>query len=124
VVICPSNPYLSVDPILALSGVRDAVADLDAPIIAVSPLIGGKALKGPLSKLMDELGKPDGNHAIAAHYAGLVDHLVIDAADEADAAPLRETGLCVTLSQTLMRDAADRKRLALEVLGLVGGATE
>ena len=118
VVICPSNPYLSVDPILSLAGMRSALAQLAVPVIAVSPLIGGNALKGPLSKLMAELGKADGNHAIAAHYDGLIDALVIDEADSADALPLRERGLCVTVTQTLMRDAADRERLARQVLQL------
>lgn len=120
VVICPSNPYLSVDPILAVDGVRDALVSLDVPVIAVSPLVGGQALKGPLAKLLGELGKPVGNRAIADHYAGLVDHLVIDEADAGDAEGLRESGLCVTVTQTVMRDAADRERLASEVIALAG----
>jgi LPPG:FO 2-phospho-L-lactate transferase len=119
VVICPSNPWLSVDPILALPAVRDRLAALR--VIAVSPLVGGTALKGPLAKLMEELGQPVTNLAIAAHYAGLVDHLVIDTSDAADAKPLRDIGLCATVTNTVMRDGADRERLASEVLALVGG---
>ncbi|MCB2063160.1 MAG: YvcK family protein, partial [Novosphingobium sp.] len=119
VVICPSNPWLSVDPILALSGVRDRLAAL--PVVAVSPLVGGTALKGPLAKLMAELGQPVSNLALVEHYDGLLDHLVIDQIDAADAAPLRQTGLCATVTQTVMRDGADRERLAREVLALVGG---
>lgn len=119
VVICPSNPWLSVDPILALPGVRERLAEL--PVIAVSPLVGGTALKGPLAKLMAELGQPVSNLALAEHYAGLLDHLVIDEIDDADAADLRQTGLCATVTQTVMRDSADRERLAIEVLALAGG---
>ncbi len=121
IVICPSNPWLSVDPILALPGVRERLAASSAPVIAVSPLVGGVALKGPLAKLMAELGQPVSNLAIALHYNGLLDHLVIDEADAADAQALREAGLCATVTQTVMRDAQDRERLAREVLALAGG---
>jgi LPPG:FO 2-phospho-L-lactate transferase len=121
VVICPSNPWLSVDPILALPGVRDRIAALSVPIVAVSPLVGGTALKGPLAKLMVELGQPVSNLALAAQYRGLLDHLVIDQTDAADAAPLRDAGLCATVTQTVMRSGADRERLASEVLALAGG---
>lgn len=121
VVICPSNPWLSVDPLLALPGVRERLCALAVPVIAVSPLVGGTALKGPLAKLMGELGQPVTNLAIAAHYAGLLDHLVIDTADAADAEALRDIGLCATVTNTVMRDGADRERLAGEVLALTGG---
>lgn len=121
VVICPSNPYLSVDPILSLGGVRERLLARNVPVIAVSPLVGGTALKGPLAKLMAELGRPVSNLAIAEHYAGLLDHLVIDASDAADAEDLRGAGLCVTVTRTIMRNGDDRKQLAREVLALVGG---
>ncbi|MCB2049162.1 MAG: 2-phospho-L-lactate transferase [Novosphingobium sp.] len=121
VVLCPSNPWLSVDPMLALPGMRENIAAPGVPVIAVSPLVGGTALKGPLAKLMAELGQPVSNLAIAQHYEGLLDHLVIDETDAADAADLRDTGLCVTVTQTVMRDAQDRERLAGEVLAFVGG---
>ncbi|MBV1917724.1 MAG: 2-phospho-L-lactate transferase [Sphingomonadaceae bacterium] len=121
VVICPSNPYLSVDPILSLGGVTSALEATKAPVIAVSPLVGGAALKGPLAKLMAELGKPVSNSAIAGHYRGVIDHLVIDAVDAADERGLREAGLCATVTQTVMREAADRERLAREVLAIAGG---
>lgn len=120
VVICPSNPFLSVDPILAVDGIREALCALAVPIVAVSPLVGGKALKGPLGKLLAELGPGSDNRAIAAHYAGLADHLVIDQLDEADAEGLRNTGLCVTVTQTVMQNADDRESLARDVLAAVG----
>ncbi|MCB2059618.1 MAG: 2-phospho-L-lactate transferase [Novosphingobium sp.] len=124
VVICPSNPYLSVDPILAVDGVRDALLARGVPCIAISPLVGGKALKGPLTKLIGELGKASDNRSIAEHYRGLVDHLVIDECDAADAEDLRGTGLSVTVTQTVMREAEDRERLAREVLAAAGFETD
>ena len=120
VVICPSNPYLSVDPILSLGGLRERLKAADAPVIAVSPLVGGAALKGPLAKLMGELGKPVSNLAIAEHYCGLLDHLVIDEADAQDVQGLRDTGLCVTVAQTVMHDQTDREQLGREVLAIAG----
>ncbi|MDG2005062.1 MAG: 2-phospho-L-lactate transferase [Novosphingobium sp.] len=120
IVICPSNPYLSVDPILAVDGLRKALVAKGVPIIAVSPLVGGKALKGPLGKLLGELGKTCDNRAIAEHYAGLAGHFVIDQLDSDDAEDLRNSGLCVTVAQTIMHDADDRESLAREVLSAVG----
>jgi len=120
IVICPSNPFLSVDPMLALPGVRENIADRGVPVVAVSPLVGGNAIKGPLAKLLGELGRPCDNAAIAAHYRGLITDLVIDAGDESDASALRGAGISVTVAQTVMRDAADRERLARQVLALSG----
>lgn len=116
VIICPSNPFLSVDPILAVHGVRAAIEALEVPVIAVSPLVGGKAIKGPLSKLLTELDAGDDNMAIAQLYEGLIDHLVIDEADAADAEGLRAMGLSVTVTHTVMHNTLDRVRLAEEVL--------
>lgn len=120
VIVCPSNPFLSVDPILAVDGIREALLALAVPVIAVSPLIGGKALKGPLSKLLDELGLEGSNRAIAGHYGALVDHLVIDRTDADDAAALRAGGHEVTVADTLMKTADDQARLARDVLAAVG----
>jgi len=112
VILCPSNPFLSVDPILAVDDVREALAARDVPFVAVSPLIGGQSLKGPLGKLLGELGRENSNRAIAAHYAGLLDHLIIDESDAADAEGLRAMGISVTITGTVMCDADDRERLA------------
>lgn len=119
VVLCPSNPFLSIDPILALDGLRARLAARTVPCIAVSPLIGGKSVKGPLSKLLAELGHDADNMAIASHYGDLVDHYVIDSSDAADAQPLRDQGRVVTITETLMRDGKDRERLAQMVLGVI-----
>ena len=113
VVICPSNPYLSVDPILALPALRQALADCAAPIIAVSPLIRGQAVKGPTAKIMAELGMPLTQASIARHYEGLLDGIVIDKADRAEAETLP---LATLTTPTLMRTLADRERLARAVL--------
>jgi LPPG:FO 2-phospho-L-lactate transferase len=113
VVICPSNPFISVDPILALPGVRDALHACAAPVVAVSPIIGGKAVKGPTAKMMAELGLPVGAAAVARHYGDILDLYV---ADEADADEVRELGLPVVFTRTLMLSLADREGLACAVL--------
>jgi LPPG:FO 2-phospho-L-lactate transferase len=118
VLICPSNPYLSIDPILAVPGVRAALSGLRIPRIAVSPIVGGRAIKGPTTKLMAELGIDADVHAIARHYAGLIDGIVIDEEDAAAAPALTATGLAVAVTQTIMRDDADRAALADAALGL------
>jgi LPPG:FO 2-phospho-L-lactate transferase len=120
VILCPSNPFLSVDPILAVDGVRERLAARDVPLIAVSPLVGGQSLKGPLGKLLGELGRENSNRAIAGHYAGLLDHLIIDDCDASDAEGLRATGISVTVTATVMCDAADRERLARVALSAAG----
>lgn len=112
-VICPSNPYLSVDPILAIPDVAAALKAAHAPVIAVSPIIGGKAVKGPTAKIMAELGLSITNESIATHYRGLIDSLVID---EADARDRERIEVPVLVTRTLMRDTADRERLAGEII--------
>ncbi|MFZ3237395.1 MAG: 2-phospho-L-lactate transferase [Stellaceae bacterium] len=113
VVICPSNPLISIDPILSLPGVRGALRACRAPVVAVSPIIGGKAVKGPTAKMMAELGLPVDATSVARHYGGLLDHYVVDAAD-ADAAG--EIDIPVTATRTLMETMADREALARVVL--------
>jgi LPPG:FO 2-phospho-L-lactate transferase len=113
VVICPSNPYLSIDPILALPGVREGLASCAAPVVAVSPIIGGRAVKGPTAKMMTELGLPVSAAAVARHYAGLIDIYVIDRGDtETASLPHVRTVKAATLMTTL----ADREALARAVL--------
>jgi LPPG:FO 2-phospho-L-lactate transferase len=124
IVLCPSNPFLSVDPILAVDGTRAALEARQVPLVAVSPLVGGKSLKGPLGKLLGELGLENSNRAIAEHYRGLVDHLIIDAADADDAEGLRAAGVSVTITGTVMCDADDRERLAREALLAAGIETD
>jgi len=117
VVICPSNPFLSIDPILSLPGVRAALRACRAPVVAVSPIIGGNAVKGPTAKIMAELGVPVCAVAVARHYADILDIYV---ADEADTGEVGELGIPVRLTRTLMRTLEDRDALARAVLAAAG----
>jgi LPPG:FO 2-phospho-L-lactate transferase len=112
VVICPSNPYLSVDPILALPGVRDALTSCRAPVVAVSPIIGGRAVKGPTAKMMGELGLPSTATTIARHYDGLIDLFVVDHSEGDISLP----NMRVAKAAILMSSLADREALAGTVL--------
>ena len=113
VVICPSNPFISIDPILAVPGVRAALRDCAAPVVAVSPIIGGRAVKGPTAKMMAELGLPVDAAAVARHYGDIIDVYV---ADEADAAGVGGLDMPVVLARTLMVSLDDREALARTVL--------
>jgi LPPG:FO 2-phospho-L-lactate transferase len=113
VVVCPSNPYLSVGPILAMPGLRAALERCRAPVVVVSPVIGGRAVKGPTVKLMRELRVEVSPQAIVRHYAGLVDGLIVDTEDEALAA---SAGVSTLVTPTLMHSLDDRERLARAAL--------
>lgn len=115
VVICPSNPFISIDPMLAIPGVRDALRAAPAPVIAVSPLIGGHAVKGPTAKMMDELAIPRTNAALAEHYGDWVDGWVVDAGDADDFETMARPGRAVP---TMMSDEASKIRLAGELMAL------
>jgi LPPG:FO 2-phospho-L-lactate transferase len=113
VVVCPSNPFISIDPILAVPGIRQALRDCRAPIVAVSPIIGGKAVKGPTAKMMEELGLAVNAAAVARHY---LDFLDIYIADESDRNELFEPGMATVFAPTLMVSLEDREALARTVL--------
>jgi len=113
IVICPSNPFVSVEPILAVPGLRAAMLDSGAPIIAVTPIIGGRAVKGPAAKMLAELGLEVSAAAVARRYAGLVGGFVTDASDPPPAAV---AGMVYFRAATLMGTDEDRLRLAREVL--------
>jgi LPPG:FO 2-phospho-L-lactate transferase len=114
IVICPSNPYLSIDPIFAIPGLPAALRARGIPVVAVSPLINGRAVKGPTAKIMRELGIETSNRAIAAHYGELLDGLVIDEADGPEALP--SGGPSIHVTRTLMQTLEDRERLARSTL--------
>lgn len=120
IIICPSNPYLSIDPILAVPGMRSLLEGANAPVIAVSPIIGGNAVKGPTTKIMVELGVPSTSLSIARHYGGLLHGLVIDTSDAADGEEIR--GVVLT-APTLMSTDEDRDRLAARVLSFADHIT-
>jgi LPPG:FO 2-phospho-L-lactate transferase len=113
VVICPSNPLISVEPILALPGVRQALVDCRAPVVAVSPVIGGRAVKGPTVKMMDELGLEPSAAAVARRYQDFLDCYIVD---HADAECRGALDMPVVVTQTLMSTTADREALARTVL--------
>ena len=113
IVICPSNPFISVEPILAIPGVRQAMIASEAPIIAVSPIIAGQAVKGPTAKMMTELGMDPSAGTVAQRYRDLLDGYVIDHADMSEVVSIDAR---VTLAQTLMRTMEDREALARTVL--------
>lgn len=116
VVVCPSNPYLSIGPILAVPGIRAALAAAAAPVVAVSPVIGGRAMKGPTAEMLRDLAGASSSAAVAGLYDTLVDVWVIDSADAAESDAVGAWGAAVLVSDTLMRDAGDRARLARAVL--------
>lgn len=113
IVICPSNPWLSIAPILEIPAWREALHEATAPVIAVSPLINGQALKGPTTKIMSELRLELSSASIARFYDGVIDGFVLDRS-EAHVAP--EIGVATHVTATLMKTPADKQRLAREVL--------
>ena len=117
ILLAPSNPYVSVGPILAVRELRDALARRKVPAVAVSPLIGGRAVKGPADRMLLRLGGGTSPPHVAACYPGLIDALVVDEADADDLDALGDVRPIVT--RTLMRDADTRRRLAEAALGAV-----
>ena len=112
VVICPSNPFISIDPILAVPGVRALLEACGAPVIAVSPIVGGQAIKGPTAKMMGELGMDATAQGVARHYAGLIDGFVLDTVDAAAADAIMADGPDVHVTNTVMKSLDDRVSLA------------
>ncbi|AMN46555.1 2-phospho-L-lactate transferase [Steroidobacter denitrificans] len=120
IIICPSNPLLSIRPILALPGIEERLRQHPAPVLAVSPFIGGQAVKGPAAKMLQEIGLPATPAGLLQCYEGLLDALIIDRADAEHAAfDGGERRIPVLVTDTLMRNAADQLRLAGEVLAFV-----
>jgi LPPG:FO 2-phospho-L-lactate transferase len=113
VIICPSNPFISVEPILAVPGMRQALSACAAPVIAVSPIIGGRAVKGPTAKMMGELGIKPSAAAVAKRYGDLLDGYVMDIGDADEVANVAPR---VTLAPTLMTNLAEREELGRVVL--------
>jgi LPPG:FO 2-phospho-L-lactate transferase len=112
VIICPSNPFLSIDPILSVPGLKEALMASNAPIIAVSPLIGGQAIKGPTAKIMNELGLVLSPVSVAVHYLDLITGFILDDTDKEYVQTIQELGLSVVTTQTLMNSLDDRVNLA------------
>jgi LPPG:FO 2-phospho-L-lactate transferase len=118
VIIAPSNPIVSIAPLLAVPGVRDAVAARRDSVVAISPLVGGRALKGPADRLMRELGHEDSVVGVARLYAPLAGTLVVDEADAGRAEEVRAAGLRCVVTDTIMRSPAEAAALCGVALGL------
>ena len=116
VIFCPSNPIVSIGPILAVPGMRALVRAAPGPRIAVSPIVAGRALKGPADAMLAALGHESSAYAVAALYRDLLDGMVIDRQDAAQAARIEGLGMRVLVTDTIMRSEEDRRRLAADVL--------
>jgi LPPG:FO 2-phospho-L-lactate transferase len=113
IVFCPSNPYLSIDPILSVPGMRRLLQEAPAPKVAVSPIVGGAAIKGPAAKMMRELGQMVSPLTVVDHFEGLLDGFVLDTADAEIAGAVQVPTL---VTATLMTDLASKRQLAQEIL--------
>lgn len=116
VIICPSNPYISIDPILAVPALRQALIDCCAPVVAVSPIVSGDALKGPTAKMMRELGLLVSAITAANHYGGLIDGFVLDPSDEALAPAIADLGIAPHIAPAVMTNLKDKVTLARSCL--------
>ncbi len=116
VIVCPSNPFVSIDPIFSLPGVASILRERSVPIVAISPIVGGVAIKGPAAKMMAELDMPPTAFAIAQYYQGVIDGLVIDRQDRSLAGDIKKTGMRALVTQTVMKCDAGKRDLAEQVL--------
>jgi LPPG:FO 2-phospho-L-lactate transferase len=123
IILCPSNPLLSIEPILRVGGMRAALEAATAPIVAVSPIVGGQALKGPADRILQAQGFAVSPLGVARWYGALLDGLVLDQTDAALAPEIAALGVRPLVAQTIMRDHADRERLARETLAFAASLT-
>jgi LPPG:FO 2-phospho-L-lactate transferase len=119
IVFCPSNPIVSIGPILAVPGVQALLADRRVPRVAVSPIVGGQALRGPADRMLRTLGHEVSAFGVAAIYRDLIDVMVIDEQDAELAPRVEALGMAVLVAPTIMRDEADREALARRILEFV-----
>lgn len=116
IVLAPSNPWLSIDPILAVPGIREALRAAPAPVIAVSPIVAGRAMKGPTAKIMAELGLEVTALQVARHYQPWIDGFILDVVDEQQSQQVEALGMAAHCCNTIMQDLDDRRALAGETL--------
>jgi LPPG:FO 2-phospho-L-lactate transferase len=116
VIVCPSNPLLSIDPILSVPGVRGWLQQAKIPVVAVSPIIDGKAIKGPAAKIFRELGRDASAVGVAEYYRDLIDGLVIDRIDAEMKSAIEALGISVAVTDTIMRNIDDQSALAADVI--------
>jgi len=116
VVICPSNPVLSVAPILSVQAIRQAIMKTEARVVGVSPIVGGKTIKGPADRVMASLGFEASAFGVAKYYGDLLDHLIIDKIDKKDRSRIESLGVGVSVEDSVMRCTEDSVRLATLVM--------
>ena len=116
VVVCPSNPFLSIDPILAVKGVREKLKSSKARVIAVSPIVGGDAVKGPTANNLRDLGFSVSAYTIAKYYSDFIDGFMLDKGDENEISRIESLGIQVGLADTVMTDLQSKIKLAEDVL--------
>ncbi|MBV9453262.1 MAG: 2-phospho-L-lactate transferase [Rubrobacter sp.] len=121
IIFCPSNPVVSLGPILAVPGMHELLAGSSAPKIAVSPIVGGRALKGPADKMLRSLGHEVSATGVARMYSGLVNGFVVDQVDREEQVSISALGMHVLVTDAVMRNETDRERLAREVLRFCSG---
>jgi LPPG:FO 2-phospho-L-lactate transferase len=119
VIIAPSNPVVSIGPLLAVPGVRDALRDTAASVVAISPIVGGRTIKGPADRMMASLGMTPTAAGVAETYADFLDVLIIDEQDRALAPAIEATGVRPVVAQTIMHGPAEKRALAEIALGAV-----
>jgi LPPG:FO 2-phospho-L-lactate transferase len=119
VILCPSNPFISIGPILAVPGIREAMRQAEATVVAVSPVVGGQAIKGPTAAMLAQLGHDVSAAGVAAMYADILDAFVLDTRDEALRSRVSDLGLAVRTAETIMNSAQARVDLARAVMEMV-----
>jgi LPPG:FO 2-phospho-L-lactate transferase len=119
VILCPSNPLISIGPILAVPGIKDLIKETKAPIVAISPIVGGASLKGPSDRMMADLGMEVSAEEVSRIYAGLIDAYIIDHADQAAKPQIERAGMKVFVTETVMKDADKKLELARFTLSVV-----
>jgi LPPG:FO 2-phospho-L-lactate transferase len=116
--ICPSNPLISIGPILAVPGIREALRARKDDVISVCPIVGGKSLKGPSDKMLAELGHGASAYGVAKLYADFTGTFAVDAADKKQTEPIRKLGMKVEILPTVMKTRAQKRKLARALLAL------
>ena len=118
VVICPSNPLISIGPILAVAGIREALRARRETVVAICPIVGGKSLKGPSDKMLAELGHEASAKGVAKLYADFTGTFVIDPVDESQRAAIESLGMKIAVIPTVMKTRGDKRKLARAILSL------
>jgi LPPG:FO 2-phospho-L-lactate transferase len=124
IVLCPSNPFISIDPILSVPLLRDALRQCVVPVIAISPIVGDRALKGPLAKIMQEMSVPATAGWIAGHYGDFLDGIVMDETDEALAGEIEAAGMTTMCTNIVMKSLQDYVQLARDSLEFIASLSQ